>query len=86
MALLRTIKAWPAESVEKRDVSALVPYARNARTHSPAQIAAIARSIEEFGWTVPVLVDENGSIIAGHGRIMAAQHLGVENDKLAPFV
>jgi ParB-like chromosome segregation protein Spo0J len=62
------ITAWPAD---------LVPYARNARTHSPAQITKIAAAIEEWGWTNPVLVDETGSIIAGHGRVLAAKKLGI---------
>jgi DNA modification methylase len=69
--------AWPADSIEKRPVAALVPYARNARTHSDAQIAQIASSIKEWGWTVPVLADEAGVIIAGHGRVLAAQRLGL---------
>jgi DNA modification methylase len=68
---------WPADKVERRTVAELVPYARNARTHSPEQVAQIAASIREFGWTVPVLLDEAGGIIAGHGRIMAAQKLGI---------
>lgn len=60
-----------------RSIAGLVPYARNARTHSPEQVAQIAASIQEFGWTNPVLVDEHGGIIAGHGRVLAAQHLGM---------
>jgi DNA modification methylase len=55
----------------------LVPYARNARTHSDAQVAQIAASIREWGWTNPILVDEAGGIIAGHGRVMAARKLGI---------
>jgi DNA modification methylase len=70
---------WPADKVERRKVKDLVPYARNARTHSDEQVAQIAASICEWGWTVPVLVDEDGGIIAGHGRIMAAQRLGIED-------
>ena len=58
-------------------MASLVPYARNARTHSPEQVAQIAASIREWGWTLPVLVDEQGTIIAGHGRILAAQSLGI---------
>jgi DNA modification methylase len=58
-------------------VADLVPYARNARTHSPAQVAKIAASIQEWGWTNPVLVDVTGSIIAGHGRVLAAKNLGI---------
>ena len=68
---------WPADAVERRPVAALVPYARNARTHSDEQVAQIAASIREFGWTIPVLVDEQGTIIAGHGRVLAAQRLGL---------
>ena len=69
--------SWPADAVVRRPVAALVPYARNARTHSPEQVAQIAASIREWGWTVPVLVDEAGTIIAGHGRVLAAQSLGI---------
>ena len=69
---------WPADKVERRKVADLIPYARNARTHSDEQVKQIAASIREWGWTVPVLVDGDGGIIAGHGRIMAAQRLGIE--------
>jgi DNA modification methylase len=68
---------WPADRVERRSVASLVPYARNARTHSDEQVAQIAASIREWGWTTPVLVDEDGGIIAGHGRVMAARKLGL---------
>lgn len=54
----------------------LIPYARNSRTHDEAQIAQIAASIKEFGWTNPILLDGENGIIAGHGRVMAAQKLG----------
>ncbi len=67
---------WPADRVERRAVDALVPAARNARTHSEAQIAQIAASMTEWGWTSPVLIDEVGGIIAGHGRVLAAKKLG----------
>lgn len=70
-------QAWPADHVERRSVESLIPYARNARTHSDAQVAQLAASIQEWGWTTPVLVDEEGSIIAGHGRVMAARKLGI---------
>jgi ParB-like chromosome segregation protein Spo0J len=70
---------WPADKVERRKVSDLVPYARNSRTHSDEQVAQIAASIREWGWTMPILVDESGNVIAGHGRIMAAQKLGIED-------
>ena len=65
----------PADKVEKWEISRLTPYARNSRTHSDEQIGQIAASIKEWGWTTPVLVDEDGSIIAGHGRTLAAQRL-----------
>ena len=68
---------WPADKVERRPVSSLIPYARNSRTHSEAQVKQIAASIREWGWTVPVLIDPDGGIIAGHGRILAAQKLGI---------
>ncbi len=70
-------RLWPADRVERRPVSRLVPYARNARTHSDAQVAQIAASIREWGWTTPVLVDEAGGLIAGHGRVLAARQLGI---------
>jgi DNA modification methylase len=54
----------------------LIPYARNSRTHNDAQVAQIAASIKEFGWTNPILLDGENGIIAGHGRVMAAQKLG----------
>ena len=65
----------PADKVEKWAIDKLIPYARNARTHSDEQVAQIAASIKEWGWTTPVLVDEHGGIIAGHGRTLAAQKL-----------
>ena len=72
------MKNWPADKIERRSVDALIPYARNARTHSDEQVAQIAASIKEWGWTTPVLIDEDGEIIAGHGRVMAARKLGIE--------
>ena len=65
----------PADKVEKWKIDKLIPYARNARTHSDEQVSQIAASIKEWGWTTPVLVDEQGGIIAGHGRTLAAQKL-----------
>jgi DNA modification methylase len=58
-------------------VEALIPYAKNSRTHDDAQVAQIAASIKEFGWTNPILVDGDKGIIAGHGRLMAARKLGL---------
>jgi DNA modification methylase len=60
-----------------RNIERLIPYARNARTHSDAQIAQIAGSIREFGFTNPVLIDEKGGLIAGHGRVLGARQLGM---------
>jgi hypothetical protein len=68
---------WPADRVERRPISSLKPSARNARTHSDEQVRQIAESMREWGWTVPVLVDEGGAVIAGHGRLMAAGRLGL---------
>jgi len=65
------------DKIEMLAVTALVPYARNSRTHSKEQIAQIARSIQEFGFTNPVLIDGQGGIVAGHGRVLAAQSIGV---------
>ena len=64
-------------SVTYRPIGDLIPYARNARTHSEAQVALIAGSIREYGFTNPVLVDGENGIIAGHGRVMAARQLGL---------
>jgi ParB-like chromosome segregation protein Spo0J len=61
-----------------RPLGELIPYAHNPRTHSDAQVAQIAASIREFGWTNPVLVDGQNGIIAGHGRVLAARKLGLE--------
>lgn len=64
--------------VEQRAVSALIPYVKNSRTHSDEQIAQIAASIREFGWTNPILIDGRDGIIAGHGRLQAARKLGLD--------
>jgi hypothetical protein len=72
------VEAAPARlAVEYRPAAGLIPYAKNARTHSDAQVAQIAASIREFGWTNPVLVDGENGIIAGHGRLLAARKLGM---------
>ena len=69
--------ASPTLKIESRLVADLVPYARNARTHSDAQVAQIAGSVREFGFLNPVLIDPSGCIIAGHGRVLAARKLGL---------
>ncbi|MEA2905549.1 MAG: hypothetical protein QOI12_2936 [Alphaproteobacteria bacterium] len=63
-----TTSQWPADKVERWPLDRLVPYARNARTHDENQVAQIAASIREWGWTNPVFVDEQGTIIAGMRR------------------
>ena len=65
----------PVDRAERWPIERLIPYARNARTHSDAQIAQIAASIREWGWTTPILVDEDGTVLAGHGRLAAARQL-----------
>jgi DNA modification methylase len=67
----------PTRAIDYRPVNSLTPARRNARTHSRKQIRQIATSIERFGFTNPVLVDDEGSIIAGHGRVAAAKLLGI---------
>ena len=67
--MAKRIELWPVER--------LVPYVRNARTHSDDQVAQIAASIVEFGFTNPILVDSDAGIVAGHGRLLAARKLGL---------
>ena len=69
---------WPASKIEMWPVADLAPYVKNARTHPPEQVDQIAASMERFGFTMPMLVAENGTIIAGHGRLMAALQLGMD--------
>jgi ParB-like chromosome segregation protein Spo0J len=69
---------WPADKVERKPVSGLVPFVRNSRTHSDEQIEQVARSIAEWGWTNPVLIAEDGTIIAGHARVLAARKLELQ--------
>ena len=70
-AMANRIELWPLDR--------LTPYAKNARTHSEAQIAQIAASIIEFGFTAPILVSGDGGILAGHGRLAGARKLGLES-------
>ena len=74
---LRQIETADPLAIDYRPVASLIPYARNARTHSEAQVALIAGSIREYGFTNPVLVDGDNGIIAGHGRVLAARKLGL---------
>lgn len=63
--------------IQQMPIEALIPYARNSRTHDDAQVAQIAASIREFSFTNPVLIDQDGGIIAGHGRVLAARKLNM---------
>ena len=65
--------------IEQIGIETLIPYANNARTHSDAQVAQISASIREFGFNNPVLIDEQSSIIAGHGRVLAARKLELDS-------
>jgi hypothetical protein len=67
---------WPADQVERWPIDRLIPYAKNSRTHTEAQIAQLAASMKEWGWTNPVLADDAGGVIAGHDRILATRQLG----------
>ena len=64
--------------VEQLKVGNLIPYVNNSRTHSDEQVMQVASSIKEFGFTNPILIDDDGGIIAGHGRLMAAKKLGLD--------
>ena len=64
--------------LETISVAELFPYELNARTHTESQVGQIAASISEFGWTVPILVDGGNTLIAGHGRLLAAEKLGLD--------
>lgn len=72
------MQAKISQEISFRSISDLVPYAQNARGHSDTQIAKIAASIREFGFIVPVIVDDSGHVICGHGRILAAKQAGLE--------
>jgi hypothetical protein len=72
-------RPWPAERVEHWPTERLIPYANNPRLHSEADLEKIAASILKWGWTNPVLVDEKGVLIAGHGRVAAAAKLGLKS-------
>ncbi len=71
------MSSWLADKIEPWPITRLIPYARNARTHSPEQVAQIAASIAEFGFTNPILAGSDGVIVAGHGRLAAALKLGL---------
>jgi len=68
----------PADNHQTLSIDKLIPYAKNSRTHSDAQVAQIAASIQEWGFTTPILIDDQHSVIAGHGRLAAARKLGLK--------
>ena len=69
--------SFAPDAIETWPLARLQPYAKNAKSHGPDQVAKIAASMVEFGWTVPCLVGEDGELIAGHGRVLAATQLGL---------
>jgi DNA modification methylase len=71
--------------IHYRPIDSLIPYARNAKQHSDAQVAQIAASIREFGWGAPILVDGQNNVIAGHGRLLAARKLGMTDIPVVPL-
>ena len=77
VALAERVELWPIERLR--------PYERNPRTHSEAQVDQIAASMVEFGWTNPILIDENAGILAGHGRLLAARKLGLDEVPVIRF-
>jgi ParB-like chromosome segregation protein Spo0J len=72
-----TLLRFEPSAIERWPIERLLPYAGNSRVHSDDQIAKLAASLAQFGWTVPVLVDDRGVLIAGHGRLLAARRLGL---------
>ena len=72
------LKGLSAAKIEQWPIDKLVPYAQNARSHPPAQVAQLAASIKAFGFNVPCLVDKDGTLVAGHGRVMGAKELGLK--------
>jgi ParB-like chromosome segregation protein Spo0J len=76
MSAVAVHAGWPALDIALRPIAELLPYIRNPRAHSEEQISQLAASMREFGWVNPVLVDEEGTILAGHGRILAARRIG----------
>ena len=79
-----SIPTMTTQSIELRPIEALIPYQGNARTHSRAQIKQIAASITAFGFVNPILVDAHDQVIAGHGRLAAAKHLGLTEVPVLP--
>lgn len=78
MSFISSLTGKQDSGLEKKKVSELIPYDRNPNTHPESQIEQLANSIRQWGWTMPILIDENGMVIAGHGRLYAAQRLEME--------
>lgn len=68
---------WVADKVEKKNIDALNAYSGNSRVHTEKQIKQIADAISEWGWTIPILIDESNTVLAGHGRLLAAKLLNI---------
>jgi ParB-like chromosome segregation protein Spo0J len=75
--------AKPQLAVEYRSIDELIPYAKNARRHSRAQIRKLQRSLRHFGWTNPILTDDAGNVVCGHGRLEAAR---LNGETLVPVI
>lgn len=71
-------KNWAADKVERKKLVNLIPYDRNPKAHPDSQIEKLANSIREWGFTIPILIDENDVVLAGHGRLYAALQLGLD--------
>ena len=71
-------KKWAVNNTVTKNIQDLIEYDSNPREHAPEQIQQVAESIKEFGWTMPILIDENNEIIAGHGRLLAGKSLGIK--------
>ena len=69
---------WSAEKIQQKSVDALIPYDRNPNIHPESQIDQLANAVREWGWTVPILIDENDMVLAGHGRLFAAKKLKLD--------
>lgn len=72
------MREWSEKSIEMRDAATLNPYERNPRTHPESQIEQLKNSIRQWGWTVPILIDEDDTVLAGHGRLHAATEMMIE--------
>tara|TARA_R100001369_G_scaffold77748_1_gene107231 strand:+ start:395 stop:922 length:528 start_codon:yes stop_codon:yes gene_type:complete len=69
---------WAVHNTVVKNINDLIEYDSNPREHTPEQVEQVANSIREFGWTMPILIDETNEIIAGHGRLMAGKKLGIK--------